>query len=406
MDEVKIEKWVYGGAGLARTESGVMLIPFVLPGERVKAEAVRRRAGMIEARAAEILEPHGARIEPRCPFFGKCGGCHYQMAPYEFQLEGKLAILREVLERVGKLKPPAEIRVIAGEPWGYRNRSQFHFGKHALGYKMAGSARVVDVDECPISSPAINAALRQIRAARRERHFPRFLREIELFSNGERTLVNVLDTEGGRGVARSFFARLAERIPGAADGELFYDACGERFRVSHGSFFQVNRFLLEPLVEAALEGAGGAEALDLYAGVGLFTIPLARRLGRAVGVESDGSAARDLEFNIAEAGVPAEARRMQAEQYLEGLTKTPDFVLADPPRAGLGKRVVKHLLRLRPPQLHLVSCDPATLARDLAALAAGGYRIGSMAMIDLFPQTSHIECVARLRLDASAQPPG
>lgn len=211
-------------------------------------------------------------------------------------------------------------------------------------------------------------------------------------------MVNVLETEQGRGVARGFFEWLGERIPGAADGELFYEACGERFRVSHKSFFQVNRFLIEPLVECALEGAEGEEALDLYAGVGLFTVPLARRLKKVTGVESDGSAARDLEFNLSAAGVAAEARRMQAEQYLEGLTKRPDFVLADPPRAGLGKRVVKELLRLRPPRVHIVSCDPATLARDAAALCGAGYEMEGVVLIDLFPQTYHMETVARLRL--------
>jgi 23S rRNA (uracil1939-C5)-methyltransferase len=398
MDEVKIEKWVYGGAGLARTAEGVALVPFTMPGEAVRVEDVRRRAGVTEARAAEIVGKSPERIEPACAVFGRCGGCHYQMAPYEFQIEAKLAILREVFERVGKLMAPEAIRVVRGEPWGYRNRSQFHFGHHTLGYKMAGSDKVVDVEECPVSAPAVNAALKALRAARRDRRFPRFLKQVELFTNGERTMVNVLDTEQGRGVAKGFFAWLAERIPGAADGELVYEACGEKFRVSHRSFFQVNRFLIEPLVGCALEGAEGDEALDLYAGVGLFTVPLARRTGRVTGVESDGSAARDLEFNLAAAGVTAEARRMQAEQYLEGLTKRPDFVLADPPRAGLGKRVVKELIRLRPPRLNIVSCDPATLARDAAALCGAGYEMEGMALIDLFPQTYHMETVARLRL--------
>lgn len=398
MDQVKIEKWVYGGAGLARTPEGVVLVPFVMPGETVKLAGARRRAGVTEAEAAEIAEKSPERIEPACAVFGRCGGCHYQMAPYEFQVEAKIAILREVLERVGKLRAPERIRAVRGEPWGYRNRAQFHFGRHTLGYKMAASDKVVDVEECPIAAPALNAALKALRAARRDRHFPRFLKQVELFTNGGRTMVNVLETEQGRGVARGFFAWLAERIPGAADGELVYEACGERFRVSHRSFFQVNRFLIEPLVECALEGAEGGEGLDLYAGVGLFTVPLARRAGRVTAVESDGSAARDLEFNLAAAGVAAEAKRMQAEQFLEGLTKTPDFVLADPPRAGLGRRVVKELLRLRPPRLHIVSCDPATLARDLAALSGAGYEMEGLALIDLFPQTYHIESVARLRL--------
>lgn len=398
MEQAKIEKWVYGGAGLARTEQGVVLAPFTMPGETVKLDGPRRRAGVAEAQALEIVERHAARIEPRCPVFGRCGGCHYQMAPYEFQLEAKTAILREVFERVGRMKAPEQIRAVHGEPWGYRNRSQFHFGKHTLGYKMAGSDKVVDVEECPVSAPAVNAALKALRAARRNRRFPRFLEQVELFTNGEQTMVNVLETGQGRGVARGFFAWLGERIPGAASGELYYKACSERFRVGHRSFFQVNRFLLEALAECALEGAEGAEGLDLYAGVGLFTVPMARRMARVTGVESGGSAARDLEFNLAAAGVPATARRMQAEQYLEGLTKTPEFVLADPPRAGLGKRVVQELLRLRPPRLNIVSCDPATLARDLAALCAAGYEVEAVTLVDLFPQTFHIESVVRLRL--------
>lgn len=398
MDQVKIEKWVYGGSGLTRTEQGVVLVPFAMPGEIVQLADVKRRAGVAEGRVAGIVEPSPHRIEPRCPVFGRCGGCHYQMAPYEFQVEAKLAILREVFARVGRIPAPEPVRAVTGEPWGYRNRSQFHFGKHTLGYKMAGSDKVVDVEQCPVSAPELNAALKALRAARRDRRFPRFLQQVELFTNGSRTMVNVLETTEGRGVARGFFAWLAERIPGAADGELFYEACGERFRVSHRSFFQVNRFLIEPLVECALEGAAGDEALELYAGVGLFTVPLARRTARVTAVESDGSAARDLEFNLAAAGVRAEARRMQAGQYLTSLTKTPDFVLADPPRAGLGKRVVQELIRLRPPRLHLVSCDPATLARDVAALCGAGYAFESLVLVDLFPQTYHIEAVARLRL--------
>jgi len=398
MDQVKIEKWVYGGSGLTRTEQGVVLVPFAMPGEIVQLADVKRRAGVAEGRVAGIVEPSPHRIEPRCPVFGRCGGCHYQMAPYEFQVEAKLAILREVFARVGRIPAPEPVRAVTGEPWGYRNRSQFHFGKHTLGYKMAGSDKVVDVEQCPVSAPELNAALKALRAARRDRRFPRFLQQVELFTNGSRTMVNVLETTEGRGVARGFFAWLAERIPGAADGELFYEACGERFRVSHRSFFQVNRFLIEPLVECALEGAAGDEALELYAGVGLFTVPLARRTARVTAVESDGSAARDLEFNLAAAGVRAETRRMQAGQYLTSLTKTPDFVLADPPRAGLGKRVVQELIRLRPPRLHLVSCDPATLARDVAALCGAGYAFESLVLVDLFPQTYHIEAVARLRL--------
>ena len=170
MAEVKIEKWVYGGAGLARAEGHVTLVPFVLPGEDVQVEAVKQKAGLVEGRVTEWISRSESRIEPKCPYFMKCGGCHYQMAPYEFQLERKKEIVKEVFRRVGKLEAPEEMDVISGEPWGYRNRSQFHFGDHTLGFKAAGTDRVVDVDQCPISAPLINEALKKLRGMRRDKH--------------------------------------------------------------------------------------------------------------------------------------------------------------------------------------------------------------------------------------------
>jgi 23S rRNA (uracil1939-C5)-methyltransferase len=396
MAQVKIEKWVYGGSGLGRIEGKVALVPLVMPGEEVTIEAVREKTGMLEARATGWIEKSELRLEPSCQYFGRCGGCHYQMAPYAFQLEQKVVIVREMLRRVGKLDAPEEIPLLSGEPWGYRNRSQFHFGKGGLGYMMAGSNKVLDVYECPISAPLINQTLKKLRALRREQGFPRFLKQIELFTNGLGTMVNVLETEQDRRVAKGFFERLASEIPGAGEGALEYESGGEKYRVSHRSFFQVNRFLVEAMVSKAVDGMGGEAALDLYAGVGLFSIPLARRFKSVMAVESDASAARDLEYNAERSGVPVAAERMQAEQYLERASAAPDFVLADPPRAGLGKIVVKHLLRLAPQRITLVSCDPATLARDLAALVAGGYRIEGLSLVDLFPQTYHIETITKL----------
>lgn len=396
MAEVKIEKWVYGGSGLGRTDGQVTLVPFVMPGEHVRIEPVKQKTGMVEGRAAEWLERSEARVDPACPFFEKCGGCHYQMAPYDMQVAQKAEILREVLRRVGKIDAPEKIETASGEPWGYRNRSQFHFGDHTVGFKAAGSDKVVDVDKCPISAPLINDALKKLRGLRRDKHFPRFLKEVELFTNGEKTMVNVLSTEQSRGVAKGFFEWLGLQIPGASEGFLNYEAAGETFRVSHKSFFQVNRFLAGEMVRIALEGAEGKTALDLYAGVGLFTIPLARRFEKVTAVESDGSAVRDLEFNAEQRGVKVKALRLQSEQFLENLAVAPDLVLADPPRSGLGKAVVKHLIRLLPPRISLVSCDPATLARDAAVLVGAGYRFEKMTMVDLFPQTYHIETIAHL----------
>jgi 23S rRNA (uracil1939-C5)-methyltransferase len=167
--------------------------------------------------------------------------------------------------------------------------------------------------------------------------------------------------------------------------------------VSRHSFFQVNRFLLNRLVEVALEGAEGETALDLYAGVGLFSLALARVFREVTAVESGSGAVRDLEFNAERAGLAnLRAERQTAEEYLQRLERAPDFVLLDPPRAGLGKAVVRRLAELRPRQVTIVSCDPATLARDLAGLTAAGYRVEQMTLVDLFPQTFHLETVVRL----------
>lgn len=393
--EAVVEKLVYGGQGLARIESRVALIPFVAPGERVRIRVEAERRGIMEARLVEVIEPAPGRVDPPCPFFYRCGGCQYQHLGYEAQVNGKRAILAEVFRRVGKLEPPAEIHTIAGEPWGYRNRVQLHLEDGETGYFSYGSRRLTPVDRCPISSPKINETLAALREMQADRRFPDFIRSIELFTNEREIDVNVAETE--RPVARRFFEWCAERIPGLASGEgIDYEAAGAVFRVRRRSFFQVNRFLLDPMVEAALEGAGGGEALDLYAGVGFFSLPLARRVERVTAVESSSSAAGDLEFNAQRAGAAVSVVRQGVEAYLEALDKAPEFALADPPRAGLGKRVVRELLRLRPKRLVVVACDPATLARDLAALVAGGYRIERVTLIDLFPQTLHIETIVHL----------
>jgi 23S rRNA (uracil1939-C5)-methyltransferase len=201
-------------------------------------------------------------------------------------------------------------------------------------------------------------------------------------------------------VARRFFDWCAERIPGLVSGALDYPAAGHTWRVSHGSFFQVNRFLIDKLVETALDGAEGQSALDLYAGVGLFSLAMAGRFASVTAVESGARAAGDLRANAERAGVSLRVEQTDAEVWLEQLQTAPGFVLLDPPRAGIGKHMVARLAQLRPPKLALISCDPATLARDLAGLIAAGYRIGRLTLVDLFPQTYHLETVAHLELAA------
>ena len=390
-----VQKLVYGGAALGRLDGRVVLAPFALPGERIRAEAVREKPGWIQARTLAVLDVAPERVAPPCPVFGRCGGCHYQHAPYDYQLRAKRAILAEELRRLGKISPPEEIAIIAGEPWGYRNRAQFHIEGGQIGYREAGSSRLCAIDQCPISSPTINLAIGALREMLPDPSWPDFLRAIEVFTDERLVQLNVLET--ARPVARRFFDWCAEKIPGMVPGALDYQTGAAQFRVSRHSFFQVNRFLLEPLAEVALEGAQGDSALDVYAGVGFFSLALAERFREVAAVESRASAARDLRFNAQRAGRGnLQVVECPAGAHLNTLDRAPDFVLLDPPRAGLGKAVVRRLSELRPAFITIVACDPATLARDLAGLLVAGYRIEKMTLVDLFPQTYHLETVVRL----------
>jgi len=389
-----VEKLVYGGDALARLEGRVVLAPFALPGERIRVRAEQEKPGLIRASTLETLEPAPGRVAAPCPYFTRCGGCHYQHAAYECQVTAKLAILAEELHRVGKIDPPAEIAALAGEPWGYRNRVQLHIEDGRLGYREMRSHKLCAIGKCPIASPKINEAIGALAGMLRDRRWPRFVRSLEVFTDERQVQLNVIEAD--RPVARRFFEWCAEAIPGLAQGALDYQ---DRFRVSRGAFFQVNRFLADGLVETALEGVEGDAALDLYAGVGPFSLALARRFRTVTAVESGSAAARDLEYNAARAGLAnVQVEQRAVETYLQALEQAPDFVLADPPRAGLGKGAVKRLAELRPPRLTLVACDPATMARDVAGLIAAGYRIEKMTMVDLFPQTYHLETVVALCL--------
>jgi 23S rRNA (uracil1939-C5)-methyltransferase len=389
-----VEKLVYGGDGLARLDGRVVFAPFVLPGERVRAATDRQRPGLVQARTLEVLEPAVERVEPACPVFGRCGGCHYQHAPHEYQLAAKRSILVEELRRLGKIEPPGEIAVISGEPWGYRNRVQLHVENGEIGYWEARSHKLCATAVCPIASPKTEQAIGALAGMLHDPRWPRFVQSLEIFTDEERVQLNVHDTE--KPVARRFFDWCGENIPGMVVGALDYR--GE-FRVSSNSFFQVNRFLIDQLAEAALDGAEGDSALDLYAGVGLFTLPLARRFQKVTAVESGGGASRDLRFNLDRAGLTqVRSDAATVEAFLEKLKRAPDFMLVDPPRAGLGKQVVDRLKVLRPRLLTIVACDPATLARDLASLVAGGYKMQKITLVDLFPQTFHLETVVRLAL--------
>jgi 23S rRNA (uracil1939-C5)-methyltransferase len=374
-ETLTIEKLVYGGDGLSRLESKVVFTSYVLPGEKVRVEVDRIKNDLSRGRLLEVLEPSPNRVAAPCPYFQRCGGCNYQHADYAFQVEQKRGILREALQRVGKIEFAGEIEAITGEPWNYRNRVQLHIQEGAIGYFEHGSHKLCAIDQCPIVSPALNVAISKLQG-----NLGRISATVELFTNETEIQVIVVDR-----VPQSIY-RVFESLGTSAPIE--YDG----FRVSRNSFFQINRFLIHQLVDSAIGGTHGEFALDLYAGVGLFAARLAERFKKVAAVESSASAFRDLEHNAK--GIAAENKT--SEEYLTTLAEKPDLILADPPRAGLGKHAVKELARIHAPRLTIVSCDPATLARDLQGLLAAAYRIEKITLVDLFPQTFHIETVVHL----------
>lgn len=423
--DLTIEKMVYGGDGLARytgeaptTErrGKAVLLPFVLEGEKITASVTEQKRGFMRALPENIVASSPYRIEPDCPYFRHCGGCHYQHSSYEHQLAIKSGILRETLLRTAKIEWQGEIEVHPSPPWNYRNRTRMRIQAEpfAIGYYRFGSHMLLPVEQCPISSPLINRTLATIWELGRARKFAE-VNEIEFFANAEddslllevsllRERVNDAELEA---LAKElcaarpeiagivFFA--AERdgssrpLSAFGDQELTYNTELASYRVSAGSFFQTNRFMTDELIKLISTGHKGGLALDLYAGVGLFTFPLAKNFSQVAAVESAPASFADLEYNLPK---NATAHRATVESFLSKLPaalEKPDYVVADPPRAGLGERVTASLTKIRAPHMTYVSCDPATLARDLKALIAGGYHIDSIHLIDLFPQTFHIE---------------
>ncbi|HSA93066.1 MAG TPA: 23S rRNA (uracil(1939)-C(5))-methyltransferase RlmD, partial [Terriglobales bacterium] len=415
-----------------------VFLPFVAEGEQVEAELVEEKPGFARARVKEILAPSPDRILPSCPYFARCGGCHYQHLRYEAQLAAKVGILRETLRRTAKLEWSGEIGAVASPPWEYRNRTRLRLRttpEFALGYNRFGSAELEPVEKCPISSPLIQRGIALAWELGRARRFREGIREIEFFADTDdaRMLVTLLadprveatpETEAA--LAEAIRAALpgvvgvivaparpasadpweaADAPPTAVFGASFlpYAVRAVEYQVSAGSFFQTNRFLTDALVEAVLANHSGALAFDLYAGVGLFTVPLAAKFERVVAVESSSAACRDLRHN---APATVKWREAAVAEFLERSSARPDFVIVDPPRAGLGEKVARALGALAAPRLAYVSCDPATLSRDLRLLLESGYRVEEIRVLDLFPQTFHIESVVQLVVGQGPVVPG
>ncbi len=430
-DELRlsIEKLVYGGDGLAHADGNTVFVPYVLPGEEVRANTKSKKKKLIWAELLEVTSPAKEREKAKCPHFQKCGGCHYQHIPAKEQLRLKKDILRETLSRLGGITWDGAIVEHSAEPYGYRNRAQWAVRSgmpRALGYFLPESSVIIPIDECPVLSPRLAQTFAQLQEMARSGALPAGIQEIEAFADSadEKIALNVAFdkfSEPAAELASSFREALPQieslllldqkkdRFELTGPGYLTHEASGYKYRVSHLSFFQVNRFLIEDLLKTVTANAQGALALDLYSGVGFFTLPLARTFQRVVSVDANLAATRDLYANAEAAGVSITSHNEHAEEFLKKTEEKPGFVILDPPRAGLGAEAAEKLAELGAEQIVYLSCDPSTLARDLAVLTGSPrkpkeitgpsvrYEITEMHLFDLFPQTFHIETFVRLR---------
>jgi 23S rRNA (uracil1939-C5)-methyltransferase len=430
-DELRlsIEKLVYGGDGLAHADGNTVFVPYVLPGEEVRAATKSKKKKLVWAELLEVTAAAKERGKAKCAHFQKCGGCHYQHISAAEQLRLKKEILRETLSRLGGVSWTGEITEHSAEPYGYRNRAQWAVRSgmpRALGYFLPESSVIVPIDECPVLSPRLAQTFSTLQDMARSGTLPEGIQEIEAFADSadEKIALNVAFekfSKSAEELAVTFRSAIPEieslllldqkknRFELTGPGYLLHEVAGYRYKVSHLSFFQVNRFLIEDLLKTVTGNAQGALALDLYSGVGFFTLPLAKSFQKVVCVDANLAATRDLYANAELAGVTIVSHNEHAEEFLKKTEEKPEFVVLDPPRAGLGAEAAKTLAELGAREIVYLSCDPSTLARDLAVLtdsprkpreiAGPGirYEIVEMHLFDLFPQTFHIETLVRLR---------
>jgi 23S rRNA (uracil1939-C5)-methyltransferase len=429
-----VQKPLYGGSFTLESLDGGDAGPappqqaLVLPGELIRI-----------GDAPIVIEASADRVEPGCVHFGVCGGCQYQHAAYPAQLAIKRQVLTGLLAGSGADALP-EIATVRAEPWGYRNRIRMRLavvaGELAAGYSVRGTNTFLPVRMCPIASPLLWRAVRTVLRLGREGAAQRWLRnvaELELFCTGDESGLQMTfflrDPTPARNEPRAFQAlcsSLRESLPELAGAEatidpeagrrvrkswtgqtwgapgLSYAVAGRAYWVSRASFFQVNRLLVDRLVGLVTAAGACGLAWDLFAGVGLFSGALAERFDRVIAVEGGDSGAADLVQNgrktpETQGFTAVHAPTLDFLRAHQHQRERPELVVLDPPRAGLGTEAAAILGTIGPPRIVYASCDPVTLARDLTVLARAGYALDSVSLVDLFPQTFHLETVVELR---------
>ena len=444
--EVTIERILPGGLGLAHADGRTIMVALATPGDRLRVRVDRAKGSVSFAVIEEIITPSPHRVVPPCPYFGRCGGCDFQQMNYQAQLDAKAEIIKDCLRRIARIENIPDFQITpAPNPWHYRSRAQWQYDavRQRLGYFESGSRNICDVAECAVLAPQLQNTLETLRAQMTSGSLPeaRDFRavvgdEVVSISSAVRgsspTLGSpaaqpgwgetVREGSAGRGSSPTVREGSDLKMKRREVCDITRTIHGESYRFNAESFFQANDGLLPGLIDAAIGDAKGETALDLYCGVGLFTLPLARRFSQVIAVESDPAAAKFARDSLAKAGLTnAEIATRDVGVWLDdvkhhdlsrlsessaaALKDQIDFVLLDPPRVGAESRVIAGILGLKPRRISYVSCDPATMARDLKKLIAGGYQLASMSAFDMFPQTHHVEIVVHLIMDSVAGTP-
>jgi 23S rRNA (uracil1939-C5)-methyltransferase len=403
---LRLTGYAYGGEALGRLADGRMLfVPFALPGETVRVRLVEEKRGYARAQLVEVLQASPERIQPRCAHFGTCGGCHYQHLSYPSQLQAKSAILREQLERIGGISDPGLGEIVATpQSFNYRNHVQFHLTEEGkLGFHLGRSDEVLAIQECHLPEAALNQVwplldFESIPALERISLRLGAADDLQLVLESSDPLPPELNVEDLP--LSVVHLSQGDALVLAGSAAVTMEVLGRAFAVSAGSFFQVNTFMAGEMVKHVLNLLGTHQALgpdkiliDVYCGVGLFSAFIAPQVGRLIGIEAVPSAVEDFALNLDEFD-QVELYEAPAEVVLPAIEVQPAAVLVDPPREGIDRRAMDGLIRLHPPLVIYVSCDPATLARDARRLVAAGYRLEQVTPFDLFPQTYHIESIS------------
>ncbi|NOT64301.1 MAG: class I SAM-dependent RNA methyltransferase [Acidobacteria bacterium] len=389
--EVQIEKLVYGGEGLARYGKQTVFVPLAAPGARLRIRITQCERNFARGVIEKILEPSSLRRQPPCPHFGQCGGCQLQHLELAAQHAAKAEFVRESLRRLGQIEWTHEIPVRAADEFGYRSRAEIKVRRDVhdkvhIGYYQSGTREICEVRDCAILLPSLNRELQRLHDE--PALIPYGATRVHLTAGDDATFITPATGEDAK----------AQEID--AQGTAQQNIAGMRYEFGVRSFFQGNRLLVESLVEEVVGNTSGDLVIDLYAGVGLFALQLAQRFAQVVAVEgSKLSAAHGLANVKANNIANVHFDGLSVEAWLKHKSAEwprPDLVILDPPRAGAGLTVIERLAALDAPQLIYVSCDPATLARDLKALLSYGYHLDAVTAFDLFPQTFHVETIAKL----------